>query len=145
METRLDLEFVFKTLDYGLQNALDLLREIVNEALYWSDELSKLTVHHKLHKVSEKAEIHPVTTDSAKTRRTNPSSAPIQTINKTPHLQKQSHRKISQSRREIHLGPDELRLGEVDYQHQANKVNISVVLESPDAKLPPQTFDWMGQ
>ncbi len=50
-----------------------------------------------------------------------------------------------QSRREIHLGPDELRLGEVDYQHQANKVNISVVLESPDAKLPPQTFDWMGQ
>lgn len=50
-----------------------------------------------------------------------------------------------QSRREIHLGPDELRLGEVDYQHQANKVNISVVLESPGAKLPPQTFDWMGQ
>ncbi len=50
-----------------------------------------------------------------------------------------------QSRREIHLGPDELRLGEVDYQHQANKVNISVVLESPEAKLPPQTFDWMGQ
>ena len=49
-----------------------------------------------------------------------------------------------QSRREIHLGPDELRLGEVDYQHQANKVNISVVLESPDSKLPPQTFDWMA-
>jgi hypothetical protein len=49
-----------------------------------------------------------------------------------------------QSRREIHLGPDELRLGEVDYQHQANKVNISVILESPDANLPPQTFDWMS-
>jgi hypothetical protein len=50
-----------------------------------------------------------------------------------------------QSRREIHLGPDELKLGEVDYEHQANKVNISVVLESPDANLPAQTFDWIGQ
>jgi hypothetical protein len=50
-----------------------------------------------------------------------------------------------QSRREIHLGPDELKLGEVDYEHQANRVNISVVLESPDANLPPQTFDWTGQ
>ena len=49
-----------------------------------------------------------------------------------------------QSRREIHLGPDELKLGEVDYEHQAKKVNISVVLESSDA-IPPQTFDWMGQ
>jgi len=50
-----------------------------------------------------------------------------------------------QSRREIHLGPDELRLGEVDYQHQAKRVNISLVIESPDTKLPPQTFDWNGQ
>ena len=50
-----------------------------------------------------------------------------------------------QSRREIHLGPDELKLGEVDYQHQANRVKISVVLESPDANLPPQTFDWIAQ
>jgi hypothetical protein len=50
-----------------------------------------------------------------------------------------------QSRREIHLGPDELKLGEVDYEHQANKVNISVVLESPEANLPAQTFDWVGQ
>ena len=49
-----------------------------------------------------------------------------------------------QSRREIHLGPDELRLGEVDYQHQAKRVNISVILESPDASLPPQTFDWIS-
>jgi hypothetical protein len=50
-----------------------------------------------------------------------------------------------QSRREIHLGPDELKLGEVDYEHQAARVNISVVLESPDTNLPPQTFDWVGQ
>ena len=50
-----------------------------------------------------------------------------------------------QSRREIHLGPDELKLGEVDYEHQAKEVNISVVLESPDANLPAQTFDWIGQ
>ena len=39
-----------------------------------------------------------------------------------------------QSRREIHLGPDELKLGEVDYEHQTEKVNISVVIESPEAE-----------
>ncbi len=50
-----------------------------------------------------------------------------------------------QSRREIHLGPDELKLGEVDYEHQDKKVNISIALESPDANLPLQTFDWIGQ
>jgi hypothetical protein len=48
------------------------------------------------------------------------------------------------SRREIHLGPDELKLGEVDYEHQTPKVNVSLILESPDANLPPQTFDWSG-
>jgi hypothetical protein len=49
------------------------------------------------------------------------------------------------SRREIHLGPDELKLGEVDYEHQTAKVDISVVLDSFEANLPPQTFDWVGQ
>jgi hypothetical protein len=49
------------------------------------------------------------------------------------------------SRREIHLGPDELRLGEVDYEHQAHRVNLSLVLESPGTNLPPQTYDWAGQ
>jgi hypothetical protein len=44
LETPFDLAFVCRMLDYGLQNALDLLREIVNEALYWSDELPRLTV-----------------------------------------------------------------------------------------------------
>jgi hypothetical protein len=49
------------------------------------------------------------------------------------------------SRREIHLGPDELKLGEVDYQHQTDKVYISVAIDTPDAALPPQTFDWIGR
>jgi hypothetical protein len=50
-----------------------------------------------------------------------------------------------QSRREIHLGPDELKLGEVDYQNQTEKVVISVVIDTPEAGLPPQTFDWIGR
>jgi hypothetical protein len=50
-----------------------------------------------------------------------------------------------QSRREIRLGPDELKLGEVAYEHQAKRVTISLVLDSPGANLPPQTFDWTGQ
>jgi hypothetical protein len=49
------------------------------------------------------------------------------------------------SRREIHLGPDELKLGEVDYQHQTEKVYISVAIDTPEAALPPQTFDWSGR
>jgi hypothetical protein len=44
LETPCDLAFVCKVLDYGLKDALDLLQEIVNEALYWSDELPRLTV-----------------------------------------------------------------------------------------------------
>jgi hypothetical protein len=40
------------------------------------------------------------------------------------------------------LGPDELKLGEVDYQHQSEKVEISVALDSPEADLPSQTFLW---
>src|SRR5215470_12025269 len=44
LETPCDLAFVCKTLDYGLQDALDLLQGIVNEALYWSDELPILRV-----------------------------------------------------------------------------------------------------
>jgi hypothetical protein len=49
------------------------------------------------------------------------------------------------SRREIHLSPDELKLGELDYEHQTPRVDISMVLDSPAANLPPQTFDWIGQ
>lgn len=44
LETSCDLAFVCKVIDYGLNDALDLLREIVKEALYWSDELPILTV-----------------------------------------------------------------------------------------------------
>ena len=47
-----------------------------------------------------------------------------------------------QSKRDIRLGPDELKLGEVDYQHQSEKVEISVALDSPEADLPSQTFLW---
>ena len=49
------------------------------------------------------------------------------------------------SRREIHLGPDEMKLGEVDYEHQSSKVDISVAVDSPDVNLPLQTFLWVGQ
>lgn len=49
------------------------------------------------------------------------------------------------SRREIRLGPDELKLGQVDYQHQAKQVRISVTLDTPDSNLPPQTYDWVQQ
>jgi hypothetical protein len=44
LETPCDLAFVSKVLDYGLKGTLDLLRGIVDEALYWSDELPKLMI-----------------------------------------------------------------------------------------------------
>ena len=49
------------------------------------------------------------------------------------------------SRREIRLGADELKLGEVEYQRLTKKIEISMSLDSPGANLPPQTFDWLGQ
>jgi hypothetical protein len=49
------------------------------------------------------------------------------------------------SRRQIRLGPDELKLGAVDYQRQTEKVDISVVIDTPEAAVPPQTFDWVGR
>ena len=48
------------------------------------------------------------------------------------------------SQRNIHLGPDELKLGEVDYEHVTKTVGISVALDSPGTTLPPQTFDWIA-
>lgn len=44
LETPCDLEFVCKVLNYGLKDARDLLRGIVDEALYWSYELPTLTI-----------------------------------------------------------------------------------------------------
>src|ERR1051326_1662716 len=44
LETPCDLVFVCKVVDFGLKDALDLLEGIVDEALYWSDELPRLTV-----------------------------------------------------------------------------------------------------
>lgn len=49
------------------------------------------------------------------------------------------------SRRDIHLGSDELKLGEVDYQYLTRKIQISMSLDSPGSNLPPQTFNWSGQ
>jgi hypothetical protein len=49
------------------------------------------------------------------------------------------------SRRDIHLGSDELKLGEVDYQRLTKKIQISMALDSPGSNLPAQTFDWLGQ
>jgi hypothetical protein len=44
LETPCDLVFVCQVFDYDLKNILDLFRGTVNEELYWSDELPKLTV-----------------------------------------------------------------------------------------------------
>lgn len=44
LEAPCDLAFVCKVLDYGLKDALDLLRGFVDEALYWSDELPRLVI-----------------------------------------------------------------------------------------------------
>jgi hypothetical protein len=44
LETPFDLAFVCTVIDYGLGDLLNLLRGIVDEALYWSDELPKLVV-----------------------------------------------------------------------------------------------------
>jgi len=46
------------------------------------------------------------------------------------------------SRRDVKLGPDELKLGEVDYEHFSRKVTITMTLNSAGSNLPPQTFDW---
>jgi hypothetical protein len=50
-----------------------------------------------------------------------------------------------QSRREVRISADDLKLGGVNYEHQTERVNISVVLESTESNLPPQTFDWIGK
>jgi hypothetical protein len=46
------------------------------------------------------------------------------------------------SHRELMLAPDELKLGEVDYERSSGKVSIALTLDSPGFPLPPQTVDW---
>jgi hypothetical protein len=49
------------------------------------------------------------------------------------------------SHREMHLGPDELMLGEVDYERLTQKILVTLTLDVPDSNLPPQTFDWSAE
>jgi hypothetical protein len=47
------------------------------------------------------------------------------------------------SHRELMLAPDELKLGEVDYERLSGKVSVMLTLDSPGSHLPPQTVDWI--
>jgi hypothetical protein len=49
------------------------------------------------------------------------------------------------SHREVHLGPDELMLGEVDYERLTQKILVTLTLDVPDSNLPPQTFGWSAE
>lgn len=46
------------------------------------------------------------------------------------------------TRREVKIGPDELRLGTVDYQRTAPRVDVTMTLDSPSANVPPQSATW---
>jgi hypothetical protein len=46
------------------------------------------------------------------------------------------------SRREVRLGPDELKLGEVDYERLSKRISLTMTLDAPESDLPPQTVDW---
>jgi len=49
------------------------------------------------------------------------------------------------SHREVHLGPDELMLGEVDYERLTQKILVTLTLDVADSNLPPQTFGWSAE
>lgn len=49
------------------------------------------------------------------------------------------------SHRDVHLGPDELMLGEVDYERLTQKILVTLTLDVPDSDLPPQTFGWPAE
>jgi hypothetical protein len=49
------------------------------------------------------------------------------------------------SHREVHLGPDELMLGEVDYERLTQKILVTLTLDGVDSNLPPQTFGWSAE
>jgi hypothetical protein len=49
------------------------------------------------------------------------------------------------SHREVQLGPDELMLGEVDYERLTQKILVTLTLDVPDSNLPPQTFGWSAE
>jgi hypothetical protein len=47
-------------------------------------------------------------------------------------------------RRELMLRPDELKLGEVDYERLGRKVSITLAIDAPGSDLQPQTVNWDG-
>ncbi len=49
------------------------------------------------------------------------------------------------SHRDVHLGQDELLLGEVDYHRISPNVQVTLTLDLPRSKLPPQTFHWSAE
>lgn len=46
------------------------------------------------------------------------------------------------TRHEVTIGPDELRLGTVDYQHATPHVEVTMTLDVPGTKVPPQSATW---
>lgn len=49
------------------------------------------------------------------------------------------------SHRDVQLGPDELMLGEVDYERLTQKIMVTLTLDLPDSSLPPQKFGWSAE
>jgi hypothetical protein len=48
------------------------------------------------------------------------------------------------SHRELRMDTDDLRMGQVDYERLTKKVFVIMMLDAPNVKMPPQTFDWSG-
>ena len=46
------------------------------------------------------------------------------------------------SRQEIKLGPDELKLGAVEYQPNAGQIHVTMTLTTAGSPLPAQSIDW---
>lgn len=46
------------------------------------------------------------------------------------------------TRREVKIGPDELRLGTVDYQRTTPRVEVTMTLDIPGANVSPQSATW---
>jgi hypothetical protein len=49
------------------------------------------------------------------------------------------------SHRELRMDTDDLKMGQVDYERLTKKVFVIMMLEGPNLKMPPQTFDWSGE
>ena len=48
------------------------------------------------------------------------------------------------AQRQLRLDTDELKLGQVAYERLTKKVSVLMRIDAPGKKLPPQTFDWIG-